>query len=82
MIPINPIVALSVATRPDCLPDETVRLLGELNKIKPVWVELGLQSIHKQTAEYIRRGYSLDVYDAAVEKPEWTESYRYEYKWD
>ena len=62
------IVALSIATRPDCLPDDVISLLDELNKIKPVWVELGLQSIHKQTAEYIRRGYSLDVYDAAVEK--------------
>lgn len=62
------IVALSIATRPDCLPDDVISLLDELNKIKPVWIELGLQSIHKQTAEYIRRGYSLDVYDAAVEK--------------
>ena len=57
---------LSVATRPDCLSDEILALLDELNRIKPVWVELGLQSIHPQTAAYIRRGYPLSVYDAAV----------------
>ncbi len=62
------IVALSVATRPDCLPDETIGLLSELNKIKPVWVELGLQTIHENTAEYIRRGYKLSVYDNAVKR--------------
>lgn len=62
------IVALSIATRPDCLPNDTVVMLGELNKIKPVWVELGLQTIHEKTAEYIRRGYSLDVFDEAMAK--------------
>lgn len=60
------IVAISVATRPDCLPPEVLDLLGEMNRIKPVWVELGLQTIHERTAEYIRRGYSLSVYDEAV----------------
>ncbi|MBP5250565.1 MAG: TIGR01212 family radical SAM protein [Lachnospiraceae bacterium] len=60
------IVGISVATRPDCLPPETVRLLSEMNRIKPVWVELGLQTIHEKTAEYIRRGYPLSVYDKAV----------------
>lgn len=60
------IVALSVATRPDCLCDEVLALLDRLNRIKPVWVELGLQTIHKQTSDYIRRGYELDVYDTAV----------------
>lgn len=60
------IAALSIATRPDCLGDDVLELLDRLNKIKPVWVELGLQSIHKQTADYIRRGYELDVYDTAV----------------
>ena len=59
------IVALSVATRPDCLPDEALDLLCELNKIKPVWIELGLQTICKRSAEYIRRGYPLEVYDNA-----------------
>ena len=62
------IVALSIATRPDCLPDDVILLLDELNKIKPVWVELGLQSIHKQTAEYIRRGYENKVYCDIVKK--------------
>ncbi|WP_368483803.1 TIGR01212 family radical SAM protein [uncultured Ruminococcus sp.] len=62
------IVALSVATRPDCLPDKTVNLLSRLNKIKPVWVELGLQTVHKSTADYIRRGYDLSVYDDAVKR--------------
>lgn len=60
------VVALSVGTRPDCLPPETIALLGRLNRIKPVWVELGLQTIHPQTAAYIRRGYDLDAYDGAV----------------
>ena len=60
------IVALSIATRPDCLPSEVLDLLEELNRIKPVWIELGLQTIHPVTAEYIRRGYSLDIYDKAV----------------
>ena len=60
------IVGISVATRPDCLPPETVSLLSEMNRIKPVWVELGLQTIHEKTAGYIRRGYPLSVYDKAV----------------
>ena len=62
------IVALSIATRPDCLGDEVIGLLKKLNEIKPVWVELGLQTIHEQTAEYIRRGYPLRVYDEAVKR--------------
>lgn len=60
------VVALSIATRPDCLPEEVLHLLSELNHIKPVWVELGLQTIHERTASYIRRGYDLNVYDNAV----------------
>ena len=60
------IVALSVATRPDCLGDEVLELLDEINKIKPVFVELGLQTIHQKQADYIRRGYTLEVYDKAV----------------
>ena len=60
------IVALSVATRPDCLPQEVVELLAELNREKPVWVELGLQTMHERTADYIRRGYPLRVYEDAV----------------
>lgn len=62
------IVVLSVATRPDCLPDDVLDLLEECNRIKPVWVELGLQTIHPETAEYIRRGYPLSVYDEALRK--------------
>ncbi len=58
---------LSIATRPDCLPKETLNLLKEMNKIKPVWIELGLQTIHEKTSEYIRRGYPLSVFDDAVE---------------
>ena len=57
---------LSIATRPDCLDTETVRLLSMLNQIKPVWVELGLQTIHEQTADFIRRGYSLPVFEKAL----------------
>ena len=62
------IVALSIATRPDCLGDDVIDLLDEMNKIKPVFVELGLQTIHSESAKYIRRGYSLDVYNEAVKK--------------
>lgn len=60
------IVALSIATRPDCLGNDVLSLLDELNKIKHVFVELGLQTIHEKSAEYIRRGYRLDAYDRAV----------------
>ncbi|MBQ4282871.1 MAG: TIGR01212 family radical SAM protein, partial [Lachnospira sp.] len=59
---------LSIATRPDCLSDSTIELLAQLNQIKPVWVELGLQTIHEKTAEYIRRGYKLPVFESAVSK--------------
>lgn len=63
----NPdIVALSIGTRPDCLGDDVLALLDELNKIKPIFVELGLQTINEDTARYIRRGYTLEVYDKAV----------------
>ncbi len=62
----NDVVALSIGTRPDCLDDDVIKLLGRLNKIKPIFVELGLQTIHQKTADYIRRGYTLDVYDKAV----------------
>lgn len=65
----NPdIVALSIATRPDCLGDEVMALLTELKRTKPVWVELGLQTIHAETAAYIRRGYPLTVFDDAVKR--------------
>ena len=65
MVPED-VVILSVATRPDCLPPETLELLGALNRQKPVWGELGLQTIHPASAAYIRRGYDLPVFDRAV----------------
>ena len=60
------IVALSIGTRPDCLGEEVLDLLDRLNRIKPVWVELGLQTIHEDTARYIRRGYALKKKKKAV----------------
>lgn len=57
---------LSIATRPDCLGPDVLALLARLNRIKPVWVELGLQTVHPETAELIRRGYPLEVFDRAV----------------
>ncbi len=65
-IEVDDIVALSIATRPDCLDAEVLSLLEALQKRKPVWVELGLQTIHENTAKDIRRGYALPVYDEAV----------------
>lgn len=62
------IAVLSVATRPDCLPPETVSLLARLNRIKPVWVELGLQTIHESTARAIGRGYELPCFLDAVKR--------------
>lgn len=60
------IAVLSIATRPDCLSAEVLALLDELNQVKPIWVELGLQTIHEDTAKRIRRGYPLSSYDTAV----------------
>lgn len=65
---VEEVAVLSVATRPDCLEPEVIALLERLNRIKPVWVELGLQTIHEETARYIRRGYPLEVYDDAVRR--------------
>lgn len=62
------IVALSIATRPDCLPDNVTALLAELNEKKPVFVELGLQTVHERTAKLIGRGYPLPVFDEAIKK--------------
>ncbi|MBQ8305511.1 MAG: TIGR01212 family radical SAM protein [Blautia sp.] len=58
--------ALSIGTRPDCLGPDVLELLSELNTRKPVWVELGLQTIHEDTARYIRRGYALPCFLDAV----------------
>jgi len=60
------IKVLSIATRPDCLWEETLDLLERINQQKPVWVELGLQTIHKSSSDFIRRGYELDVFEKAV----------------
>lgn len=62
------IVGLNIATRPDCLPESTVQLLAELNKIKPVTVELGLQTADDAVAEYINRGYKTNIYADAVSR--------------
>ncbi|MBR5266615.1 MAG: TIGR01212 family radical SAM protein [Lachnospiraceae bacterium] len=67
-IELPEICALSIGTRPDCLPDETIELLAQLNKTKPVWVELGLQTIHEKTAEFIRRGYKLPIFEDAFHR--------------
>ncbi|MDE6635434.1 MAG: TIGR01212 family radical SAM protein, partial [Lachnospiraceae bacterium] len=60
------VAGISIATRPDCISSRTLELLSELQGIKPVWVELGLQTIHEDTARFIRRGYTLDVFEQAV----------------
>ena len=62
------IASLSIATRPDCLGDDIIDLLKELNSKKPVWVELGLQTIHDKTAHFIRRGYELPVFENALNR--------------
>ena len=59
---------LSIATRPDCLSAEILDLLERISLIKPVWIELGLQTIHESTAEFIRRGYPLPVFEEALKK--------------
>ncbi len=60
------IAVVSIATRPDCLGDDIMQVLSEINKIKPVWVELGLQSSSDKTAKIINRGYETKVFDKAV----------------
>ena len=60
------IVAISIGTRPDCMSEEMLNFLDNLNKIKPVWIELGLQTSNEKSAEYIRRCYKNDVYEHAV----------------
>ena len=61
------IVGVSIATRPDCLGERELQMLERLSRKTTLWVELGLQTIHERTAEYIRRGYALDCYDKAME---------------
>ncbi len=62
------IVILSIGTRPDCIDDEKLEMLERLNRIKPVWVELGLQTIHDETAERIHRGYSTSVFEECYKR--------------
>ena len=65
------ICGISIATRPDCLPNEVLHLLEDLKKRYPekfIWIELGLQTIHEKTAAYIRRGYELSVFEEALER--------------
>jgi radical SAM protein (TIGR01212 family) len=62
------VVGIAIATRPDCLSTEVLELLEEIGKKKYIWVELGLQTIHQNTAEIINRGYSLDIYKKAVQE--------------
>lgn len=65
------VVGLSIATRPDCIPDEVLNLIDELRKEyeeKFIWIELGLQSAHRKTAQYIRRGYETSVFETAVSR--------------
>ena len=66
-IQLPEIVGISIGTRPDCLPIEILEMLSELNQIKPVTVELGLQTVHKSSADYIRRGYDLEVFEKAYQ---------------
>ena len=60
------IAGLSIGTRPDCFTEEIYNLLEECNQKKTVWIELGLQTMHEKTAEFIRRGYSLPVFEECV----------------
>jgi radical SAM protein (TIGR01212 family) len=62
------VIGLAIATRPDCLSEDVLELLTEINDKVFLWIELGLQTIHKDSAKFIRRGYSLEVYDKAIEK--------------
>ena len=68
VLDIPEIVILSIGTRPDCLGDEMVGMLAGLKRIKPVWVELGLQTIHEDTAEAFGRGYTLAVFEDAYRR--------------
>lgn len=62
------IVALSLGTRPDCLGEEILAMLRQLQAIKPVWLELGLQTVHEKTAQRIRRGYPLPVFEESYKR--------------
>lgn len=65
---VDGIVGLAIATRPDCLDEDVLELLSRLNKRTFLWIELGLQSIHEDSAKFIRRGYPLSTYNNAIEE--------------
>lgn len=65
-ISIEGVVGLAIATRPDCLDNDVLELLSELNKKTYLWIELGLQTIHQKSSDFIRRGYPLSTYDKAI----------------
>lgn len=65
---VENVVGIAIATRPDCLDEDVLNLLENLDKITFLWVELGLQTIHKKSSSFIRRGYSIEVYDKAIEE--------------
>ncbi|HOE56510.1 MAG TPA: TIGR01212 family radical SAM protein, partial [Bacillota bacterium] len=60
------VVGIAIATRPDCLPEDVLELLEEINTKTYMWIELGLQTVHERTAKIINRGYGLDAYIASV----------------
>ncbi|QGG49015.1 TIGR01212 family radical SAM protein [Heliorestis convoluta] len=62
------VIGLSISTRPDCLPEETLELLSELHERTYLWVEMGLQSIHNKTLERIQRGHDVDTFYEALER--------------
>ncbi len=68
VLDLEGVVGMAIATRPDCLPEDVLDLLSEINEKKYLWVELGLQTIHEDTAKLINRGYGLETYIEAVEK--------------
>ena len=65
---LEDVVGIAIATRPDCLPTDVLELLEEVNARTYLWVELGLQTIHENTARLINRGYGLDAYVASVKE--------------
>ena len=62
------IAILSIGTRPDCLGEDVLEMLRRLNEIKPVWIELGLQTMHDETAQRVNRGYPLVVFEDALNR--------------
>lgn len=60
------VVGIDIATRPDCLNEEIITYLADLNQRTDLWVELGLQTIHEKSAQWFNRGYSLSVFEKAL----------------